>query len=87
MSTRVKSVENIKLQRVISQLRTGYCFLNEYLPRVCIKGSPLCACGDSESVSHFIKVCDKVRTRLFLQRGINNLSVEKRTHFTSIEKS
>lgn len=83
VSTRVKPVENIKMQRVISQLRTGYCFLNEYLHRVGIKDSPQCECGDPESVSHFIEVCEKyeecrekIRTRLFLQTGINDFSVK-----------
>ena len=59
-------------QRIITQLRTGYCYLNGYLHVVGLKESPLCTRGEPESVIHFIEECEqyeeireKLRSTLF----------------------
>ena len=43
---------DIKLQKIITRLRTGYCKLNEYKYKTGLKDSPDCICGETESVRH-----------------------------------
>ena len=45
-------MQSIKTQRIISELRTGYCRLNEYRYKTGLQDSPNCKCGDPESVQH-----------------------------------
>ena len=40
-------------ESIISQLRTGYVGLNEYLHICSLKESGNCECGEKESVSHY----------------------------------
>ena len=68
---------DIKIQKIITQLRTGYCTLNEYKYKTGLKDSPDCICGETESVRHYIEVCElfesvreKLRVRLFQSCGI-----------------
>ena len=46
-----KAVNSIQTQRITSQLRTGYCYLNGYMHTVGLKDSPPCTCGEPESVN------------------------------------
>ena len=68
-------------QQIITQLRTGYCYLNGYLHLVGLKESPLCTCGEPESVKHFIEereqyeeIGEKLMSRLFFGTGNSELS-------------
>ena len=51
---KTKTLTGIKTQRILSQLRAGYCYLNEYLNKVGVKDLPVCDCGDPETVYYFI---------------------------------
>ena len=55
-------------ERIISQLRTGYVALNEYLHKVNIKDHDSCECGEIESVGHFLLHCQKYETERELMR-------------------
>ena len=57
-------------KRIISQLRTGYAALNEYLHKVSIKDHDSCECGEIESVGHFLLHCQKYETDRELMRKI-----------------
>ena len=46
-------------ERIMSQLRTGYIGLNEYLHKVNIIENDCCECGGKESVGHFLLQCPK----------------------------
>ena len=48
---------SITTQKIKSQLRTGYCYLNGYLHSVGLKDWTLCTCGEPESVTHYIEDC------------------------------
>ena len=78
-SVRARSTRStdIKIQKIITQLRTGYCTLNEYKHKTGLKDSPDCICGETESVRHYIEDCElyesvreKLRVRLFQSGGI-----------------
>ena len=78
-SARARSMKStdIKIQKIITQLRTGYCTLNEYKYKTGLKDSPDCICGEAESVRHHIEDCEiyesvreKLRVRLFQSGGI-----------------
>ena len=58
-SVRARSMKStdIKIQKIITQLRTGYCTLNEYKYKTGLKDSPDCTCGETESVRHYIEDC------------------------------
>ena len=49
---------DIKIQKIITQLRTGYCTLNEYKHKTGLKDSLDCICGETESVGHYIEDCE-----------------------------
>ena len=53
----IKSTD-IKIQKIITQLRTGYCILNEYKHKTGLKDSPDCICGETENARHYIKDCE-----------------------------
>ena len=62
-----KAANSIPSQRITSQLRTGYCYLNGYMHTVGLKDSPLCTCGEPKSVKHYIEDCEQhveIRERL-----------------------
>ena len=72
MNVQTVRVQSIKTQRIISELRTGYCRLNEYRCKTGLQDSPNCRCRDPESVQIFIEDCElyddireRLRTRLF----------------------
>ena len=78
-SVRARSTRSadIKIQKIITQLRTGYCTLNEYKHKTGLKDSPDCICGETESVRHYIEDCElyesvreTLRVRLFQSGGI-----------------
>ena len=80
-SVRARSMKStdIKLQKIITQLRTGYCKLKEYKHKTGLKDSPDCICGETESVRHYIEDCElyesvrkKFRVRPFQSGGILN---------------
>ena len=50
---------SIPAQRIMTKLRIGYCYLNVYLYAVGLKESPLCTCGESESVKHNVEECEQ----------------------------
>ena len=63
---------DIKIQKIITHLRTGYCTLNEYKLKTGLKDSPDCICGELENVRHYIEDCEmyesvreKLRVRLW----------------------
>ena len=49
-------------EKVISQLRTGYIELNDYLQKCNIKKNPTCECGEKETISHFLLECTNYET-------------------------
>ena len=68
---------DIKIQKIITQFRTGYCTLNEYKHKTGLKDSLDCICGETENVRHYIEDCaiyesvrEKLRARLFQSCGI-----------------
>ena len=78
VTAKKKTGSNIITQKIKSQLRTGYCYLNGYLHSVGLKDSPLCTCGEPESVTHYIEDCEQyeeiremLRSRLFYGTGIS----------------
>lgn len=84
-SMKVKAQQHTdrKIQKLITQLRTGYCSLNEYKHKTGVKDSPDCECGETESVRHFIEDCERyedirerLRTRLFRMCGIGEFTAE-----------
>ena len=62
--------------RIISQLRTGYIDLNDYLHKCNVKETANCDCGEKESLSHYLldpnyeNEREKMRKRLFDYCGI-----------------
>jgi ribonuclease HI len=59
---------------MLSRLRTGHCFLNQYLHRFHHEDSPECTCGSGalETVEHFLIHCpkyDKERAKLIKNVG------------------
>ena len=57
--------KSVATEKVVSQLRTGYVFLNEYL-HSCKLGntlSPMCECGEPESVRHYLLSCPRYDTQ------------------------
>ena len=49
-------------ERIMSQLRTGYVRLNEYLHKWNLKDTDQCQCGSKESISHFLLDCPNYET-------------------------
>ena len=67
----------LQSERIIHQLRTGYCQLNYYRHKIGLEASPLCQCGDPETIEHYIEECtryedirERLRTRLCRDTGI-----------------
>ena len=46
-------------ESIVSQLRTGYVWLNEYLHKCNSKETDLCKCGAKETLSHFLLECQE----------------------------
>ena len=73
------NVGSRSLETVIARLRSGHVELNQYLFRFTQADSPLCACGDVETVSHFLLNCPLyVVHRNILKMSINKLSLENK---------
>ena len=75
-------LETKKGEIIISQLRTGYVKLNEYLHNTNIAESDLCQCGEIESVKHYLMECELnengrelLRRKLFESCGITHLDM------------
>ena len=71
-----------KGESIISQLRTGYVRLNEYLKKSNITESDTCQCGEVESVRHYLLDCElyedereQLRRNLFQSCGIAHLDL------------
>ena len=71
------SFKTTKGEKAISQLRTGYANLNEYLFKCGLKDSDKCECGEIETCDHFLLRCPVYETqreflkkRLFQQLGL-----------------
>ena len=69
-------------EKVISQLRTCYIELNDYLQKCNIKKNPTCEWGEKETISHYLLECTnyetlrgKMRRRLFDCCGIIHLDI------------
>ena len=69
-------------ERIISQLRTGYVGLNEYLHKCNVKENDNCECGGIETVGHYLLECPKyekereiLRKRIFDSCGIANFGL------------
>ena len=69
-------------ESIVSQLRTGYVGLNEYLHKCNIKETDLCKCGAKETLSHFLLECQEfettrelMRKRIFDTCGITHLDL------------
>ena len=69
-------------EKIISQLRTGYTELNEYLQKCNIKKDANCECGEKESINHYLLECEnyenereQMRKRLFECCGIIHLDI------------
>ena len=81
VTAKKKTGSSITTQKIKSQLRTGYCYLNGYLHSVGLKDLPLCTCGEPESVTHYIEDCEQyeeiremLRSRLFYGTGSSEFS-------------
>ena len=73
ITAKKKTGGSITTQRIKCQLRMGYCYLNGYLHSVGMKDSPLCTCGEPESVKHYIEDCEQcVETRETLKARLFN---------------
>ena len=71
-----------KGESVITQMRTGYAKLNEYLNKSNITESDMCQCGEIESVKHYLIECElyenereQLRRKLFEICGIAHLDM------------
>ena len=71
-----------KGESIISQLRTGYVKLNEYLKKSNIPESDTCQCGEVEAVKHYLLDCElyedereQLRRNLFQSFGIAHLDL------------
>ncbi|KAF1993294.1 hypothetical protein P154DRAFT_381581, partial [Amniculicola lignicola CBS 123094] len=54
---------------ILTQLRTGKTFLNEYLHKIKASETASCDCGFTESIAHFLFLCSRwVRQRGKLRR-------------------
>ena len=69
-------------EKIITQLRTGFTELNEYLQKCNIKNDANCECGEKESVNHYLLECEnyenereQMRKRLFECCGIIHLDI------------
>ena len=69
-------------ESIVSQLRTGYVGINEYLHKYNIKETDLCKCGAKETLSHFLLECQEfdttrelMRKRIFETCGITHLDM------------
>ena len=69
-------------EKIITQLRTGYTELNEYLQKSNIKKDANCECGEKESINHYLLECEnyenereQMRKRLFECCGIIHLDI------------
>ena len=51
-------IESRKGESIVSQLRTGYVKLNEYLQKTSITENDKCQCGEIETVKHFLLECE-----------------------------
>ena len=76
-----KAANSIQTQRITSQLRTCYCYLNGYLHTIGLEDSPLCTCGEPESVKHYIEDCEqyveireKLKSKMFFTIGRSEFS-------------
>ena len=74
--------ESRKGESIVSQLRTGYVKLNEYLQKSNITENDKCQCGEIESVKHFLLECEiyenereKLRSNLFRSCGITHFDM------------
>ena len=61
----------------------GYAQLNKYLHQIGVRDSPLCECGSTETVEHYLLKCEhyfnsreSMRTKLFNAIGIAELSLD-----------
>ena len=77
------SFKTTKGEKAISQLRTGYANLNEYLFKCGLKDSDKCECGEIETCDHFLLRCPVYETqreflkkRLFQQLGLVSVDSE-----------
>ena len=52
VTAKKKASVSIPAQRIMTQLRAGYCYLNSYLHVDGLKESPLYTCGEPESGKH-----------------------------------
>ena len=52
-----------KGESVITQMRTGYAKLNEYLNKSNITESNMCQCGEIESVKHYLIECENYENK------------------------
>ena len=59
VTAKKKTGGSIITQKIKSQLRKGYCYLNGYLHSVGLKDSPFYTCGEPESVKHYTEDCEQ----------------------------
>ena len=65
-----------RIETALTKVRLGHVALNQYLFRFQQADSPLCACGEVESVEHYIMACplqNSHRNRLHVLLRILNL--------------
>lgn len=55
--------ETVLGENIVTQVRTGYVRVNEYLNKTKITRSNLCHCGSVESASHFLLNCQLYKMR------------------------
>ena len=61
-------------EKIISQLRTGYTELNEYLQKCIIKNDANCECGEKETINHYLLECENYDNEREQMRKKNFLS-------------
>ena len=71
---------DLRNQRALLQLQSGYCKLKEYQHKIGIVDSPLCECGTIEDIQHFLFECskysmqrEKFKQSVLLSCGVRNI--------------
>lgn len=74
--------QSVQGEKIVSQLRTGYVRLHEYLNKINVVQSNLCQCGQIESVYHYLLDCplyedarEQMRRNLFESCGLTQLDL------------
>ena len=69
--------QNRKLETIMARLRIGHCDLRYHMNRFGMVWSPLCECGEMETVEHYLVTCtEHDRERRELKRKLDMIGVQ-----------